>query len=432
MSSELAISQYEAPSVRLDQSLLVFVLVGAFFAVTAATMQAQSVRSAIMGTSIIAALGFVLVTTAKDQLTITQMFRGAPKLLYIYIAAMVLADIASGGAGAHLTTFVAQMIATYLFYFMIPRALIRDGRRLELVFEVFTGLAAFAAVTAFLPLLGFSTFLSLPFAVKDAYSHFSGWSASGGIIETPLVLGTFMMLATTITFYRYRQFPSRQRIAAIALFLAALIVCQSRGSMLGLGVAAVAYFSPRWLISTGWRLLILVPLIAALAGAVLLLFLYVPALSSYFRVANGSSGRVVEWASLVLMTMKSPWVGYGVGTAGDFVAGLAPVLKGLAGISVSAVDGTYFETAFDSGLIVTFIYIALFLLPVWSVAQSQMPLNEKRFFVAVGLGIFVTNIWVSNNFGGMRLTSVMITILMGLAYQYARNSRMLTPPEVSS
>lgn len=409
-----------ASTVRTDFVLIGLIMVGALYAVTLASQTATTARNIAMFVSIFLGMVFVLVATEQDATPrAVRWFPGPSILLVVYLLLMVIANIVSGGGGDHLVPFIGQLVATALFFYIIPVILVRDTARLEFFYDAFIVCAVFTAISGIASYFGLQTFFFLPLAVKDVYADFSGFAAVGGIVENPLVFGVFMFLALVLTAYRTRQNPSLSRYILLMLFSGALIASQARGALLALGVTIFVAICPRFFIRSGWRLLLLVPIFL---GTLLLAYFVVttvPGLSSLFRVQMGLSDRAVIWAATAFMILRQPWFGYGFGTSSDFVRSIGDVMQQLGSQPVAAVHNTYLTNAFEQGLLCSTVYVALYLLPIWAVAQSKMKEFDKRFFIGTGLGILVANIWLDNNYGGMRITSLMLTVLMGLAYQFA-------------
>lgn len=407
-------------AVRTDFVLIGLIMACALYAVTLASQTANTARNLAMFVAIFLGGLLVLVSTEQDHASgKIPAFPRPPWLLVAYLTLMIVTNIISGGGSDHVVPFIGQIIATVLFFYALPIILVRDQKRLEFFYEVFTVCAAVTAISGFASYLGFKTFFFLPLAVKDVYANFSGFAAVGGIVENPLVFGVFMFLALALTAYRTFQRPSGSRYILIALFAGALIASQARGGLLALSITIFLAFCPRLFIRSGWRLLLLVPILFGAVSLAYVTVTLVPGLSSLFRVQMGLSDRAVIWTATAFMILRQPWFGYGFGTSSDFVRSIGDVMTQLGGQPVAAVHNTYLTNAFEQGLLCSTVYVALYLLPVWAVAQSNMSASDKRFFIGMGLGILVANIWLDNNYGGMRITSLMLTVLMGLAYQFA-------------
>lgn len=413
--------------IRLDHALICPFLFASFLVETGLAREQDTLRNVFIAVALSMGAIYVVVCALQDAQHMNVSLLIVPIPLALYLVSFVFVNSMTTNLADNAFAIVAMVFSAIVSFFWIPQTFIRDKSRFFFTLQILEILALLAMAFAILGMMGVHSFLGFPLLAKDVYLRYGGFSAASGIMEHPLVFGMFMTMAAISAFYLYRLTKSYWHLALCILAFVFIFLSQARGSVLAAAFAAAICFSPRFVISRRINFiacLLLLPLIAGLAYFVITL---IPALSNFFRLNMGLSGREVIWGVGAFMILRNPWLGYGYGTAGKFTESISATLLKLGfPVPGAAFHNTYLTYMFEAGVIAAAFYFLLYLIPLWSVSGAKMETTDKRHLLASTVSILVLNFWIDNNIGGLRITSVVIGLYLGYAYLRAQNSTRAT------
>lgn len=402
---------------RPDWLLSSATLTFSFLVATGFARENNTFRNGLIGLTALSGVAYVFLTAAQDSRASRVRLMAVSPLVVLYTGSLAIAAIYTSTFSSQL---VALCISAFIFYSGVPMAILRKPGRLMDWLKAIQMLGLCSIPFAILPLLGVHSFIGLPLQMKDVYAQASGVPAVAGIMEVPLIFGMFMAIVAIVSAYLFFLERRRKHIVIAALCTGMIFLAQARGSMAAVGCAVIVFASPRALLTRGRYLILVVVAIVLSAALSYYIIASSPALSSFFRLSHGLSGRDVIWGVAAFMIAKQPWLGYGFGMSTVFTASIGDTLEALGFNAVGApFHNTYMTYAFENGLVSLVFYLLLFLWPMWLTANSKMPLLEKRFFIGICIGLFTADLTMDNNIGGCRITSLALAIFNGLAYASA-------------
>jgi O-antigen ligase len=186
----------------------------------------------------------------------------------------------------------------------------------------------------------------------------------------------------------------------------------------------VIFLMPRFIMARPRIFLLSLVALPLGAGVSYFLISNIPVLANFFRLNMGLSGREVIWGVGIFMILRNPWFGYGYGAAGKFTESISTTLLTLGfPVPGAAFHNTYLTYMFEEGVIAFCFYFLLYVIPLWLVAKAPIGLEEKRFLLASNVTIILLNLWIDNNIGGLRITSLLVGFFLGYAYLRAKDAR---------
>ena len=249
--------------------------------------------------------------------------------LYAFVAlgaAMIGADLVYFGVAMEGFRAIFQyMVALY-----IGLHLIRTRAEANDALTLFAATASIVAAYGLLqPVLGVETPMSWVDASEGQRTRIFS------IVQSPNVLGSYMVLALPVTTYLAVFAPSRARRVA-----AALVLTFSRGAQLAflISLALVGMLRDRRLLLAGLAVAVLV---AALVPSVTERFLHV--FTPEYLEKSASDGRIARWLGAFDMMRLEPLFGLGPGHYGGAV--------GSRHFGTVYVDSYYFKTLAEMGLL---------------------------------------------------------------------------------
>lgn len=341
-------------------------------------------------------------------------FTKANKYFLIYFGSLIFLQLIFHSLSiSRYARLFAYVVVAVFAYIILPYILyVRRGLLITFL-KIVSVYSAILASTAILSNIGYQTFLGLPFSDKYYYS-FLGLHATGGILSHPLVLGAQLAIGAGCSYYLMKRNSSIFFLTLLSLCVVGVFLTMARGAYLALTVASIFYFVPKKLFNKRILTFVIVPII----GVFLLQFLYHLAknsmlLGTILRIESGMSQREILWAYALHLISMNPIVGYGYWQS--------PILLEEAGLlSLGALQkgapfhNTFIDSAVDSGIIVTFFYLLLFLVPLNRVIKSGLDYQLKRILFSLSIVMFITPLFVNHNIGGLKSVSVTMAIILGV------------------
>jgi len=310
---------------------------------------------------------------------------------------------------------IGYLASGFLSYIILAQLLSHDQYLLNKWIKIIAFTSGILALTAIISNLGLSSLFGIPFSDKYYYGIL-GLYGTGGILEHPNTLGTEMLLGVACSLYLMNR-DKKKTIYKLLFFLSlfGLFLGMHRGPWLASGVALIYFiFSKKGITSKLFYFLILP------VGAVALLFIlyqYVQTnefLIRLFRINQGLSGREVLWPFAINLIKMQPIKGYGFLSSPDLKWEYenSTILKYAP---ESSFHNVFIDTALQSGLMVMFFYMLLFITPLYRVVSLKKvsPLKNLLLFTSVAMVISV--IFVNYSIGGLRSTSLAMSVFLGVA-----------------
>jgi putative inorganic carbon (HCO3(-)) transporter len=262
---------------------------------------------------------------------------------------------------------------------------------------VYTGLIAAGIV---LGVLAFFTVdwaeAKLPFIPASIYDRIPSLVAD---IVHPNVLGGTLLLAAplaaaVVLWGGFRTGWWRVPAAAAVLWMGAvLVLSQSRGALLGFGVAVLILVALRW--RWGWL------------GFVVALFALFWAVSAYgslnladllfgSRVFGGIRGRTEIWGRGIFMVQDFPFTGIGMGLFPVVAERIYPFF-GVTETTLQHAHNLFLQVGVDLGVPGMLAWLAVFLLVAWAgwrLTRSQLREAPPGLFRGIGAGILAVQVAV--------------------------------------
>lgn len=286
--------------------------------------------------AVLVALFFVAAHRARRDDRRLPGFLTTP--LYAFIAlgvAMIGADLTNFGV----TTEGFRAIFQYMIALYIGLHLFRTQAEANDALTLFAATAGIVAVYGLLqPLLGIETPMSWVDASEGQRIRIFS------IVQSPNVLGSYMVLALPLTICLTVFAPSWARRIAFALcataLFAALVLTFSRGAQLAffLSLILVGVLRDRRLLLAGLAIAVLV---AVLVPSVTERFLHI--FTPEYLEKSANDGRIARWLGAFDMMRLEPLFGLGPGHYGGAV--------GNRHFGTIYVDSYYFKTLAEMGLV---------------------------------------------------------------------------------
>jgi len=273
-------------------------------------------------------------------------------------------------------------------------------------------------------------YASIPREIVEIPRSIRGGFHPNGVAGTLIFLVPIYAVQSFLGLQAYRRDGSRRARLSLGLTLLALtstgltlLLTQSRGALLGLGIASVVLFfawQRRWALS----LVSLVGLVA-LAGVLLVWF---PNLLGSVETATGAGGlsvlssfdfRLSVWRIALQALPDFPFTGVGIGTF-DTVARLLYPLGSLSSASwtITHAHNELLQVAIDLGIPGFVAYVALlaaFVRTAWRAYTWAPDDRIKRLILGLGTGMLAHQIFgLTDAFMLGTKPGVVMWIIMGL------------------
>lgn len=317
--------------------------------------------------------------------------------------------------GFRLEQVLVYTIFAYALFMLVPLLLVLNPGIMSSFFNWVAILSAIMAIPALFGAAGIETILGIPLRVKPSYRFFSGIIATGGFFEHPEGLAFQMAIGLFCSLYGLRSGRKSVFFPCLLLTLAGLIVSQGRAAIMGVAIAFAFRFLPelfRRSRTVFLGTLLFLTLFPFVIWSQLAVF---PGVSGYFRLERGLSGRDVAWGYAFLLIEQRPWVGYGFMASTNLTEVEDKWLRSL-GFSGggSTFHNTFISKAVDLGLIATFCYSLIYLVPLLRTSRIWHPRHEQELVRSVILLTLVTGLFRDYNIGGIRSTSMLGAMFLGL------------------
>lgn len=341
----------------------------------------------------------------------------ANRWLLLYLLGLVAVQAVFHRLGAGLYMRLLGYAATALLAYLLVPAVMLPRRHLVIAWIRIVAVAsAVLSIFGLLSQFGLETIAGIPFATKTAgaYSLF-GIHATGGVLETPIRLGTQAVLGVGAALYLLHRRRSAVNLALLVTNGVGVLISFSRAAWLAAVVGLLYVFLTR----DRWEGRISVYLTATLAVGLLLFSVYELAtrwslLGQLLRLDYGLSHRELTWPFAMAMILLRPLVGYGFLSAERVKMTYgADVLPELA--LDASFENNFIDMAVQSGLLVAALYGLVFLIPIYRALTSRLELGFRRLLIFTSIAVTVSVMFTNYNIGGLRSTSLAATVFLGLA-----------------
>lgn len=317
---------------------------------------------------------------------------------------------------ANADQLLAYTVVAYATYMFVPFLLVLDRWLFESFLKLMTGLSAVLAIPSLVGALGIEALGPIRLSNKPSYSEFSGIIASGGIFEYAEGHALQMAVGLFCCLYAVRKWRRWSAAACLLLTAMGLIVSQGRGAILGV-LIAVAFMCLPELFRRSRPLFL---------GTVLGMWLFpffilpqlanIPGVAGYLRLERGLSGRDVAWRFAYSVIKEQPVKGQGFLASGDLTERHQRQLErtGYSGTGTTF-HNTFITKAVELGVIATLLYLPLYLVPLIRICAPTEYGEEQQLVRNVLLVAITASVFRDYNIGGVRSTSVLISIFLGLA-----------------
>ena len=318
--------------------------------------------------------------------------------------------------GARLGQVVVYTIVAYATYAVLPLLLTLDKRLFSAFVALIAVLSAVLAIPSVFGAMGYDNLVGIPLRVKHHYAALSGIIASGGVFEHPEGHALQMGCGILCSLYLFRK--SRHIVFFLCFLLAmmGLVISQGRAAMLGVMIALSFRFLPELFHRS--RVVFVGSVVTFL---VVPFFLWsqmatLPGVSGYLRLQRGLSGRDVAWGYAATLIQEKPWVGHGFLSSSELTESHRDELRksGFSGVGTTF-HNTFITRTVELGLIVTFLYSLLYVVPFWRICQPTQYPDEQNLVRAIILLVLTTCLFRDYNVGGVRSTALTGAVFLGLA-----------------
>jgi putative inorganic carbon (HCO3(-)) transporter len=232
----------------------------------------------------------------------------------------------------------------------------------------------------FLPASLYDRFILL---VKDTVQR--NVMAGNLIILFPISLGLLL--------FAWKELRGWNRLiltVIVCTIFGILILTQSRGALVALGVVLILLIALRW--KWGW---IVIPISLAAVGGTIVLWgadIFMEVLSSGVSL-EGLQGRLEVWSRAIYMIQDFPFTGIGLGLFRDVADTLYPFFLNAPG-SVPHAHNLFLQVAVDLGLPGLIAWASIFIgaiISSWQIYRIGKK-QSKSWFVGLGAGFLCTQI----------------------------------------
>lgn len=325
------------------------------------------------------------------------------------------------------SAIVAYTVVAYGAWLILPMCLLLDRSLFENFVKVVSIGSALIAIPSYIGALGIDSIAGLPLSNKYSYSEFSGIIASGGILEHAEGHALQMAIGLMCSLFLSLRTGSILFVLCFVMTSAGLIVSQGRGVLFGVLIACAFWAIPeslrrsRMVLFGGVAFFLLAPFLIWPQLA------QIPGFANYLRMERGLSGRDVAWAYAGKLIEEKPWVGHGFGTSGDLSE------QGRKQLRISGYSGagttfhnTFITKAVELGLLVTLAYLSIYVMALWNISDTSGDAPTQQLIRSIILLTITASIFRDYNIGGVRSTSMLAAIFLGLANLWPFASRFAT------
>ncbi len=318
--------------------------------------------------------------------------------------------------GAELGAIIAYTLVAYATYLLVPLCLLLDPRLFDVFVKIIAAGSALLAIPSYIGTLGIDSLFGIPLSNKYAYSQFSGLVASGGIFEHGEGHALQMAIGLFCCIYAFRKSGNWLYAICGVMVLAGLVISQGRGAIFGVLVAGMFWLLPELFRRS--RPLFFASLALCLAFPFLIwpLLATLPGFSDYLRLERGLSGRDVAWQYAGKLVEERPWTGHGFNTAGQLSEEGRKQLRksGYSGAGTTF-HNTFVTRAVELGLIATFLYALMYLVALFRICQPTQYVLEQHLVRGIVVLTLTASLFRDYNIGGVRSTSILVSVFIGLA-----------------
>lgn len=248
---------------------------------------------------------------------------------------------------------------------------------------------------------------------KDNYSVYSGFKAVAGIFEHPSHLGIFYAYCFVLSLSLRVESKIYYYVGSFVSLVGAFLT-QGRGGLLAITlVLGLMYLKKMGQKHTYMTYL------GAVLGLCCLVFVatyFYSYLTSYFRLDQGSSGRLGGWAFAFSLISESPYIGHGYGSPAELTERWTLLLRSDYG---SQIEGAGFHNSFinlavEYGLPATLTFLVLTAGSlIFGVAGNNRSSWNVLYLTVVSL---ISMLFVGALPGGARLQTMLLTTFLGMAW----------------
>ena len=369
---------------------------------------------ALVALGVVGCFGVIVLLTRYPRSVIQSAVLAAWPL-HLYTIAFVTVSWVYHGGGQK-STLIAYTIVAYAAWLVIPVGLLMERRLFDGFMKILAIGCALLALPCYVGAVGIDSLAGFPLSNKYSYSNFSGIVASGGIFEHAEGHALQMAIGLFCCLYAWRRSGQLLYGICTVMVLAGLIVSQGRGAIFGVAIATSFYFLPQ--VFTRSRLIF----ISSIAFCLMFPFLIwpqlakIPGVADYLRLERGLSGRDAAWLYAIELVQDEPWTGYGFGSSGDLSEDARKELRksGYSGAGTTF-HNTFITKAVEMGMPVTVIYCLMYLVPLMRICKPNGDPAQQQLVRSIIVVALTASIFRDYNIGGIRSTSILVAVFLGLA-----------------
>lgn len=201
--------------------------------------------------------------------------------------------------------------------------------------------------------------------------------------------------ATLAMFHKYKN--NFIKLIIIIIIFSAILFTGSRGTLLGLLAAILIYLIIYSKLSIGKKIIFLFFFgIVAYFGIGYLYSI------DFFRTYQGSNDRFEMWSNVLTLSIKSPIFGYGYGATDE-------VLKTI-NFTYASTHNSFLDFLIIYGFPTFIIYIVFILNTLFKSLKNK----NNRAYILTLIFMLINSNTILYSFGGVGLSSLMFTIILGL------------------
>ena len=344
-----------------------------------------------------------------------QVFR-ANRLFFLYATSVLVVQLFFHRLDAALyVRLMAYMATGFVAYIVLAELLSSNPDLLNRWLGINAYACGLLAIFAILANIGFDEIWGLPLSKKFGKYQVFGIQATGGILNKPNNLGAQMLIGVGCSLYLFSKKKSLTNTTLLGLCMTGLILSLGRGPWLGATVGFIYLFFLKKNLSNKAIFFVVLPMFTILILSLLYRYMQEVELAvALLRLRTGISGREVLWPFALSLIAKSPFTGYGFLSASDlkYEYGSSLVLRYAPD---SSFHNNFIDVAAQSGVVVTLLYLALFIVPISRLLASDLDQQLKRTLLFITISMFVAANFVNYNIGGLRATSLSLSVFLGIA-----------------
>ncbi len=318
--------------------------------------------------------------------------------------------------GANAGQLAAYTVVAYATYVLVPTLFLLDRWLFDSFVKLIAVFSAVLAVPSLLGAVGIDALGPVRFSNKPSYSEFSGIIASGGIFEHAEGHALQMAVGLCCCLYAVRKWRRLSYAACLLLTTMGLVVSQGRGAIFGVLIALAILALPELFRRSR----------PVFLGTVLCLWMFpffiwpqlasIPGVADYLRLERGLSGRDVAWQFAFSIIEERPVTGQGFLASGELTEQHKKLLRksGYSGAGTTF-HNTFITKAVELGVVATFFYMLLYLLPLIRICQPTDFVEEQHLVRSILLVTTTASLFRDYNIGGVRSTAILVSIFLGLA-----------------